>query len=54
LVVGVRGRKLGSVTQRRDHGVASNIKVIRVTIELDGGPEKHEHGVAESASSGCR
>jgi hypothetical protein len=39
LVVGVLGRKLGSVTQRRDHGAARNIKVVRVTVELDGGPE---------------
>jgi hypothetical protein len=38
-VVGVRGRKLGSVTQRRDHGAASNMKVVRTTVELDGGPE---------------
>jgi hypothetical protein len=39
LVVGVRGRKLGSVTQRRDHGAASKIKVVCVTVELDGGSE---------------
>jgi hypothetical protein len=39
LVVSVRGRKLGSVSQRRYHGAASNIKVVRITIELDGGPE---------------
>jgi hypothetical protein len=31
LVVGVRGRELGIVTQRGDHGAASNIKVVRIT-----------------------
>jgi hypothetical protein len=30
---------LGSVSQRRDHGAASNIKVVRITIELDSGHE---------------
>jgi hypothetical protein len=35
----VRGRKLGCVSQGRDHGAASNIKVVWITIELDGGPE---------------
>jgi hypothetical protein len=40
LVVGVRGRELGSVARRGDHGAASNnIKVVRITVELDGGPE---------------
>jgi hypothetical protein len=39
LIVGVRGRKLGSVTQRRDHCAASNIKVVRITVEFDGGSE---------------
>jgi hypothetical protein len=33
------GRKLSDVAQRRDHGAASNIKVERITIELDSGPE---------------
>jgi hypothetical protein len=37
LVMGARGRKLGGVSQRRDHGAASNIKVVRITVELDGG-----------------
>jgi hypothetical protein len=39
LVVGGRGRELGSVAQRGDHGAASNIKVVRITVEIDGGPE---------------
>jgi hypothetical protein len=40
LAVGVRGRKLGSVTQRSDHGAASHIKVFQITIELDAGEHK--------------
>jgi hypothetical protein len=39
LVVSVHGHKLDSVYQRRDNGAASNIKVVRITIELDDGPE---------------
>jgi hypothetical protein len=40
LVVGVRGRELGSVAQRGDHGAATNnINVVRIKIELYGGPE---------------
>jgi hypothetical protein len=30
---------LDSVSQRRDHGAASNIKVVRITIKLNGGHE---------------
>jgi hypothetical protein len=39
LVVCVRGRKLSGVAQGRDHCAASNIKVVWMTIELDGGHE---------------
>jgi hypothetical protein len=39
LIVCVQGRKSSGVAQRRYHGAASNIKVLRITIELDGGLE---------------
>jgi hypothetical protein len=39
LVISVRGRKLGCVSRRGDHAAANNIKVVRITFGLDGGPE---------------
>jgi hypothetical protein len=40
LVMIVRGRKVGCVSQGRDHGAERNIKVVRIPIELDGGPKR--------------
>jgi hypothetical protein len=37
LVMSVRCCKLGCVSQGGNHGAASNIKVVRITIELDCG-----------------
>jgi hypothetical protein len=39
LVMSVRGYELGCVSQGSDHGAAVYIKVVRITIELDGGHE---------------
>jgi hypothetical protein len=35
----VRGREVIGVAQGRDGVAASNIKVVRITIDLHGGPE---------------
>jgi hypothetical protein len=40
LVMSVRGRELGGISQGRDHGAACNIKVVPITFELNNGPEK--------------
>jgi hypothetical protein len=39
LVISVRGRNLGGVSQRIDHGAASNFKVVWMPVKLDGGPK---------------
>jgi hypothetical protein len=39
LVMSVRGGELGCISQGGDHGAASCIKVVRITIELDRGPK---------------
>jgi hypothetical protein len=39
LVINVRCCELGCISQGGDHGAESNIKVVRITVELDCGPK---------------